>query len=67
MLGHAITAKTAKMNKKLKMIDLQLRNRRLEQYDEKSSDTDIVGQGVLMDRNEILTALRGTQSGHNDK
>ena len=26
MLGHAITAKTAKMDKKLKMIDLQLRS-----------------------------------------
>ena len=25
MLGHAITAKTAKINKKLKMIDLQLK------------------------------------------
>ena len=25
MLGHAITAKTAKLNKKLKMVDLQLK------------------------------------------
>jgi hypothetical protein len=31
MLGHAITAKTAKMDKKLKMIDLQLKKMRLDQ------------------------------------
>ena len=31
MLGHAITAKTAKMNKKLKVIDLQLKKMRLDQ------------------------------------
>jgi len=29
MLGHAITAKTAKLDKKLKMIDLQLKKARL--------------------------------------
>jgi hypothetical protein len=31
MLGHAITAKTAKLDKKLKMIDLQLKKMRLDQ------------------------------------
>ena len=30
MLGHAITAKTAKVNKKLRMIDLQLKKAELE-------------------------------------
>ena len=30
MLGHAITAKTAKINKKLKMIDLQLKKAQLD-------------------------------------
>ena len=31
MLGHAITAKTAKLDKKLKMIDLQMKKMRLDQ------------------------------------
>jgi hypothetical protein len=30
MLGHAITAKTAKINKKLKMIDLQMKKAQLD-------------------------------------
>jgi hypothetical protein len=31
MLGHAITAKTAKLNKKLKMVQLQLQKAKLDQ------------------------------------
>jgi hypothetical protein len=55
MLGHAITAKTAKLNKKLKMIDLQLKKARLDQdSDEPTAST---GTGVLLDRNEILDRL----------
>ena len=30
MLGHALTAKTAKMNKKLKMIELQMKKMKLD-------------------------------------
>jgi hypothetical protein len=55
MLGHAITARTAKLNKKLKMIDLQLKKARLDQdSDEPTAST---GTGVLLDRNEILDRL----------
>lgn len=61
MLGHAITAKTAKMNKKLKMISLQLQKAKLDQTAakaaEKSGDTLQTGEGVLLDRNEILNRL----------
>jgi hypothetical protein len=35
MLGHALTAKTAKMNKKLKMIQLQLQKAKLDLDKEK--------------------------------
>ena len=56
MLGHAITAKTAKLNKKLKMIDLQLKKARLDQ-DNGDSPTASTGTGVLLDRNEILDRL----------
>jgi hypothetical protein len=55
MLGHAITAKTAKMNKKLRMIDLQLKKARLDQTQEE--DTTPSGQGRVLDRNELLRTL----------
>ena len=54
MLGHAITAKTAKMNKKLKMIDLQMKKLKLD----RDSGADIpVAQGELIDRNELLRQI----------
>ena len=60
MLGHAITAKTAKVQKKLKMIELQLKKAALDQKqaakDEKLEATPI-GEGKALDRNEILKAL----------
>lgn len=59
MLGHAITAKTAKMNKKLKMIDLQMRKLKLDR-EEKSPDQDLpTARGQILDRNELLKALKG--------
>ena len=60
MLGHALTAKQAKLNKKLKMIDLQLKKANL---DAKLLDTDKTpqqqGQGHVLDRNELLDRLLG--------
>lgn len=59
-LGHAITAKTAKINKKLKMIDLQLKKLSLDQR-AASSNEEIeatpLGDGRVLDRNELLKAL----------
>lgn len=60
MLGHAITAKTAKINKKLKMIELQLRKAALDQ--KLASKTEEVeatplGEGKALDRNELLKML----------
>ena len=59
LLGHAIAAKTAKMDKKLKMIQLQLNKAKLDQSAEKSdaSDKPIDGQGIILDRNELLKAI----------
>lgn len=56
MLGHAITAKTAKLDKKLKMIDLQLKKMRLDQAtaDEPPPAT---GQGQLLSRNDLLERI----------
>jgi hypothetical protein len=56
MLGHAITAKTAKVNKKLRMIDLQLKKAKLDQ-DTNKDDPLPVGQGTVLDRNELLASL----------
>jgi hypothetical protein len=60
MLGHAITAKTAKLNKKLKMIELQLKKAALDQKaqsKEQEIDNIPVGEGKTLDRNELLKML----------
>jgi hypothetical protein len=60
MLGHAITAKTAKINKKLKMIDLQLKkaqiDTRVSKKDEEVKSIPL-GEGQSLDRNELLKIL----------
>jgi len=60
MLGHAITAKTAKLNKKLKMIDLQLKKAQLDQKlanQAEEIENTPVGEGKALDRNELLKML----------
>ena len=59
MLGHAITAKNAKMNKKLKMIELQLKKARLDQQAAKNTEgePEQTGTGQVLDRNELLQRL----------
>lgn len=58
MLGHAITAKTAKLDKKLKMIDLQLKKMRLDQSaPDQDPATAQQGQGQLLSRNDLLERI----------
>jgi hypothetical protein len=62
MLNHAITAKTAKLTKKLKMIELQLKKAALDQ--KQSAKTEEIeatplGEGQTLDRNELLKILSG--------
>ena len=60
MLGHAITAKTAKINKKLKMLDLQLKKASLDQkINSKTEEIENtpLGEGSLVDRNELLKQI----------
>lgn len=57
MLGHAITAKTAKINKKLKMLDLQLKKAQLDAKNAAKSEeieNTPLGDGQALDRNELL-------------
>ena len=60
MLGHAITAKTAKLDKKLKMIDLQMKKQRLDQQ-QPDAPTTQAGTGVVLSRNELLERILGQQ------
>lgn len=59
LLGHAITAKTAKIDKKLKMVQLQLQKARLDHQISKENPTDkpIEGQGIVLDRNALLDQI----------
>ena len=61
LLGHAITAKQAKLDKKLRMVDLQLKKARLDQTASKSTaDIEPVdGKGVVLDRNALLAQILG--------
>lgn len=59
-LGHAITAKTAKLNKKIKMIELQLKKAALDQKQSskiEEVESTPVGEGKALDRNELLKML----------
>ena len=58
MLGHAISARTAKLNKKLRVVELQLKKARLDQQQNKDSSQDLpLGQGQILNRNELLDKL----------
>jgi hypothetical protein len=59
LLGHAITAKTAKMDKKLRMVQLQLQKARLDHQMTKDvpEDRPVDGQGIVLDRNALLEQI----------
>jgi hypothetical protein len=61
LLGHAITAKQAKLDKKLRMVDLQLKKARLDQQNSKNDGEKIIeaedGRAVILDRNELLKQI----------
>ena len=62
MLGHAVMAKTAKLDKKLKAIDLELKRQRMVSQGQLSKDEDPVeGSARVLDRNELLRIVRGQQ------
>ena len=65
LLNHAITAKTAKINKKIKMIELQLKKAALDQkLASKMEDVEStpLGEGKSLDRNELLKILTNKNS-----
>jgi hypothetical protein len=64
LMGHAVTAKTAKIDKKLKLLDIELKKRRLDHQiaqDTGNNDdpSDVEGTGRILDRNELLRIIKG--------
>ena len=70
MMKNAIEAKNAKADKKLRMIELQLKKQRVDQWDSKGSSGDevIEGEGfVVGDRNKLLDQLIDKVSKNEEK
>jgi hypothetical protein len=67
MLGHAITAKTAKLDKKLKMVQLQLAKAKLDHQIKKDTkdpvEQAIEGEGMVLDRNDLLKQILANKQG----
>ena len=60
LLKTSLDAKTAKLDKKLKMIELQLKKQKMDQDSGPSEDGMISGEGyVVTDRNSLLERLKG--------
>jgi len=69
MLGHALTAKTAKLNKKLKMVDLQLKKMKMDQDQATKNGDQAVetAHGQVLSRNDLLERLMSTRDQNNNK
>ena len=60
MLKTGLDAKVAKMDKKLKMIELQLKKEKMDKDSNNNNDGMISGEGyVVTDRNSLLEKLKG--------
>lgn len=57
MLSHAISARTAKLNKKLRVVELQLKKAKLDQQNKDEPSDLPIGQGQVLSRNELLEKL----------
>ena len=59
MLKNAIDAKAAKIDKKLKMVELQLKKQKLDQDTKPEESADVTGTGVIIsDRNSLIEKLK---------
>jgi hypothetical protein len=66
MLGHALTAKQTKLQKKLKIIELQMKKLKLDQDQArlaaKSEDPDVEqAEGKVLSRNDLLEMIKSNQ------
>jgi len=69
MLGHALTAKTAKLNKKLKMVDLQLKKLKMDQDQRRNAPEEAMetAHGQVLSRNDLLERLIASGAQNNNK
>jgi hypothetical protein len=62
MLKNAIDAKTAKVDKKLKAVDLQLKKLKIDKDSPDDPNEIVDGSGyVMLDRNELMKKLSGKE------
>jgi hypothetical protein len=61
MLGHALSAKTAKLNKKLKMVELQMKKVKLDRDAQTSDEPTQTAHGQVLSRNDLLEMIKGAQ------
>jgi hypothetical protein len=62
MMGNAIAAKTAKIDKKLKAVDLQLKKLKIDKDSPEDPNDVLEGKGyVMLDRNELIKKLSGKE------
>jgi hypothetical protein len=61
MLDTALSAKAHKVNKKLKMVDLQLKkanmDARIAKEQQSNGEVSTDGEGVVLDRNTLLASI----------
>jgi len=69
MLGHALTAKTTKLNKKLKMVDLQLKKLKMDQDQRRNAPEEEMptAHGQVLSRNDLLERLIASGAQNNIK
>jgi len=69
MLGHALTAKQTKLQKKLKVIELQMRKLKLDLEASKvkgPEEADVEkAEGKVLSRNDLLEMLKGSKDQNN--
>ena len=61
MLGHALSAKTAKLNKKLKMVELQMKKVKLDRDVQGDEPAQTTAHGQVLSRNDLLEMIKGAQ------
>jgi len=66
MLGHALDAKTAKLNKKLKMVELQMKKAKLD-HEVQGDEPAQTAHGQVLSRNDLLEMIKGSQGQNNNK
>jgi hypothetical protein len=69
MLGHALTAKTTKLQKKLKVLDLQMKKMKLDADAVKNSGEEPTqtAHGQVLSRNDLLEMIKGSRDQNNTK